>query len=192
MLIRKLFKAEMAHLVPGAYTKRCHFVHGHSYKYELFLKSEKPNNSQMVADFKGIKDIGVNDFFDSFDHAIMIWENDPLAKMADKLNPERHIIVPFVPTAEMMAKAFFMVARSIIETTDFKSGEQDVRVDRVIVHETETGYASFGESDLEEDDFPDIHFEKWIISEGIQKDWSNKLWYPRVLKTFESFLKTLR
>src|SRR4051812_44967851 len=108
MKIKKLFKAEMAHQVPGAYTTRCHHLHGHSYRFELSLKSDTPNEAQMVADFKGVKDAGIEDFFDSFDHAVMLWEKDPLSKLAREINPVRHVIVPFIPTAEMMAKAFFV------------------------------------------------------------------------------------
>lgn len=180
MLIRKLFKAEMAHCVPGAYTKRCHFLHGHSYKFELFLRSDEPNNIQMVADFKGIKDIGVNDFFDSFDHSVMIWKNDPLAPLVAKINPERHIVVPFIPTAEMMAKAFFTVVRTIVKTGPDISGEKNVDVDHVLVHETDTGYASFGLADLPHDKFPDPEFSEWIISAGIKRDWKDPTWISRI------------
>jgi 6-pyruvoyltetrahydropterin/6-carboxytetrahydropterin synthase len=135
----------------------------------------------MVADFKGIKDIGINDFFDSFDHAVMLWEKDPVAGLADKINPERHVIVPFIPTAEMMAKAFFTLCQVILDTNSLTLGEEDVTVDSVVVHETDTGFASFGLSDLENDQFPDIQFHKWIFSPGIQKDWKNKTWCQKVL-----------
>lgn len=191
MLIRKLFKAEMAHVVPGAYTKRCHHLHGHSYKFELFLRSSKSNSAHMVADFKEIKDIGINDFFDSFDHAVMIGQSDPLSSLAAKINPERHVIVPFIPTAEMMAKAFFFVCQAILKTQNLSLGEEDVAIDHVLVHETDTGYASFGLDDLEEDQFPDIQFHRWIISEGIQKDWKNKTWYTKVLSRLKQPLPGL-
>lgn len=170
----------MAHEVPGAYTTRCHHVHGHSYKFELFLKSSKSNDANMVADFKGIKDIGINDFFDSFDHAVMLWEQDPIAPLASKMNPTRHIIVPFIPTAEMMAKAFFTVCQAILETNELTLGEEDVSIEKVIVHETETGYASFGQEDLVDDQFPDIQFSKWNFSAGIQKEWANKNWFSKI------------
>jgi 6-pyruvoyltetrahydropterin/6-carboxytetrahydropterin synthase len=180
MEIRKLFKAEMAHTVPGAYTKRCNYLHGHSYKFELFLKSNEPNPANMVADFKGIKDMGINDFFDSFDHAVMLWKNDPTASLANKINPERHLIVPFVPTAEMIAKACFTVCRAILETCPPLSGEKDARVTKVIVHETDTGYATFSEEDLAGDRFPDIQFDQWVISSGIKSAWKEKTWFELV------------
>ncbi len=186
MFIRKLFKAEMAHTTMGAYTKRCHHLHGHSYKFELFLKSDKPNTAMMVSDFKAVKDIGINDFFDSFDHAVTIWSKDPRSKIIKEINPDRHIVVPFNPTAEMLSKAFFYVAKAIYESTAPLSGEQDARVSQVIVHETDTGYAAFSEEDVDADRFSDIQFEKWIISNGIKVDWKNKEWFGKVLASLKT------
>ena len=182
MIIRKLFKAEMAHNVPGAYTARCHYLHGHSYKFELFLKSSQPNPAQMVADFKGIKEMGINDFFDSFDHTVTMWDKDALVSLIGKINPERHLIVPFIPTAEMLAKACFVVCQTIVETAPKLSNEKDVSVERVIVHETDTGYASFESKDLENDQFPSVDFSRWKFSQGIISGWKNKSWYDHALK----------
>ncbi|MCG3204436.1 MAG: hypothetical protein KCHDKBKB_01151 [Elusimicrobia bacterium] len=182
MLIRKLFKAEMAHTTLGAYTKRCHHLHGHSYKFELFLRSDEPNPAMMVSDFKAIKDMGINDFFDSFDHAVTLWTKDPRTKIISQINPDRHVLVPFNPTAEMLAKAFFYVVRAILKSGPSLSGEQGARVSHVIVHETDTGYAVYGEEDTTKDKFPSIQFDQWIISEGIRAEWKNKNWYQNILK----------
>jgi 6-pyruvoyltetrahydropterin/6-carboxytetrahydropterin synthase len=191
MQIRKLFKAEMAHMVPGAYTERCHFLHGHSYKFELFLNGPHPNSASMVADFKAIKDMGINDFFDSFDHSVMMWKKDPLAPMAAKINPKRHIVVPFIPTAEMIAKACFVVCQAILKTSPPLSGEKEVTIEKVVVHETDTGYGCFGQSDLKSDKFPEIEFDTWTISEGIQRDWKNKKWFSNVLGVLSTKFKVL-
>lgn len=186
MMIRKLFKAEMAHTTIGAYTKRCHHLHGHSYKFELFLKSDKPNSAMMVSDFKAVKDIGINDFFDSFDHAVAMWSKDARSKIINQINPDRHIILPFNPTAEMLSKAFFFVAKAIFDNSPSLSGEQDARVSSVRVHETDTGYAEFGEGDLERDGFADIQFEQWIFSDGIKSEWKNKDWFGKVLTALKT------
>jgi 6-pyruvoyltetrahydropterin/6-carboxytetrahydropterin synthase len=171
----------MAHATVGAYTKRCHHLHGHSYKFELFLKSTEPNPAMMVSDFKAVKDMGINDFFDSFDHAVMVWDKDPRAKIIDQINPDRHILAPINPTAEMLAKSFFYVAQAIMETGPKLSGEQDARVSSVIVHETDTGYAVFGEDDVAKDGFANIQFDKWVFSDGVKAEWKNKDWYRNVL-----------
>lgn len=189
MMIRKLFKAEMAHMVPGAYTTRCHYLHGHSYKFELFLKSDEPNPASMVADFKGIKDMGINDFFDSFDHAVMVWEKDPVAALVPQMNPERHLIVPFVPTAEMIAKACFVVTEGILKASAPLSGEKDVAVQQVIVHETDTGYGVYSAGDVAKDRFPAISFERWAISAGIKAAWKEKTWYEKVRQHLTTFAR---
>lgn len=183
MQIRKLFRAEMAHATVGAYTKRCHHVHGHSYRFELFLRSDAPNDAQMVSDFRAVKDAGVNDFFDSFDHAVMLWEKDERAPIIARINPERHILVPFNPTAEMMAKAFFLAVEAILKGGPRLSGEKDVAVEAVVVHETETGYARFSAADRASDQFPPTAFDRWVISDGIRSDWKDAAWFERVRKT---------
>jgi 6-pyruvoyltetrahydropterin/6-carboxytetrahydropterin synthase len=179
MLIRKLFRAEMAHTTVGAYTKRCHHIHGHSYKFELFLRADNPNAAMMVSDFKAVKDMGINDFFDSFDHAVMIWDKDLRAPIIDKINPDRHILVPFNPTAEMISKAFFHVCERILKEGPMLSGEKDVVVDKVIVHETETGYAVYGRDDKTKDGFADVQLNKWKFSDGLKETWK-----PSLLKIF--------
>lgn len=181
MLIRKLFRAEMAHATVGAYTKRCHHLHGHSYKFELFLKSTEPNSAMMVSDFRAVKDIGINDFFDSLDHAVMLWEKDVRAPIISQINPDRHVLVPFNPTAEMMAKAFFQICQIILENGPKLSGEKNVFIEQVIVHETETGYAVYRSEDTLSDKFPKIEFDRWLFSDGIKQEWKNKDWWDAVL-----------
>jgi 6-pyruvoyltetrahydropterin/6-carboxytetrahydropterin synthase len=171
----------MAHTTMGAYTKRCHHMHGHSYKFELFLRSDNANPAHMVSDFKAVKDMGINDFFDSFDHAVTMWNKDPRAAIIAQINPDRHILVPFNPTAEMLAKAFFLVAQAIFDSGPKLSGEQDVKVAQMIVHETDTGYAVYSENDRLNDRFPKIRLADWVVSDGIKADWKDRVWFERAL-----------
>jgi len=136
----------------------------------------------MVIDFKAVKDIGLNDFFDSFDHSVMLWDEDPRSKIIGQINPKRHLVVPFNPTAEMIAKSCFLVAESVLKTAPRLSDEKDVKVFQMIVHETDTGYAVFRAEDLKNDRFPPIQFSKWIISEGIQSTWKNQARHENLLR----------
>jgi len=147
MLVRKLFKFEAAHRTLGAYTKRCHGLHGHSYKVEVILRDDKLDKAQMLMDFKYLKDT-IGKYIDCFDHSIIVWEKDlKLAKAAHKLNP-RVVIVPYNSTAEQMARHFYKVAKSY-----------DLPVDSIIVHETETGYAQYFGEDLNDDfDIDDVTY----------------------------------
>ena len=140
MIIRKLFKAEVAHRVRYAYTTRCQGLHGHSYLFEVFLEGQTQDNAQMLMDFKLVKE-KLNAFLDAFDHALIVWDEDQeLVEMAPRLN-SRYIILPYNPTAEQMARHIFFQAKAL-----------SLPIHQVIVHETKTGYAQFsGDDDIQID-----------------------------------------
>lgn len=152
MIIRKLFEAEVAHRVLGAYSKRCQGVHGHSYKIEIFLEDEKLDETGMVMDFKLLKE-QVKPFIDAFDHSLLISLDDKDlidANINFNLN-SRYILVPYNPTAEQMAKHIFQ----------FLYEELKINVVKVIVHETNTGYA------ICDKNYGDIDLGQVYMSEGI-------------------------
>ena len=153
MKIRKLFKAETAHIVRNAYTKRCaKNIHGHSYKYELFLSGLPSDNAQMITDFTFVKKY-FNPLFDSFDHSLILWskDNDKILQFC-KENFQRVIISNWNSTAEMQSLFFADVCKHIIlylnEKQKWENNESEIFFDSVIVHETETGYAQCNYSDL--------------------------------------------
>jgi len=154
MIIRKLFKAEIAHRVKDAYTERCRGLHGHSYTFEVFLQGKSQDSSQMLIDFSLIKE-KFNKYIDAFDHSLLIWNEDKsLIDVAPILNPRR-IIVPYNPTAEQMSRHIYYLGLSI-----------NLPICKVIVHETKTGFAEFsGDDDIQ------IELEKIEYSDEIKKDW---------------------
>ena len=148
--IRKIFRFEAAHRLIDSYTKRCQGFHGHSYKVELFLGGEINPIDGMVIDFTKVKD-EVGGLFDKFDHALLVWDKDPLClnfgrAMLEQLNV-RNIVLPFNLTAENMAKYFYI---QMLTWRELKNNKKLV-VKKVIVHETETGFAEYGEADLKDD-----------------------------------------
>lgn len=136
MIIRKLFKAESAHRVLGAYTKKCRGIHGHSYKFEVFLESDSLDETHMVMDFKLLKE-KLMQFMDAFDHSLIVYDQDAfLVEIAGKLN-ERYMIVPYNPTAEQFAVHIYDYAKNL-----------GLAITKVIVHETETGCAIYEGGEL--------------------------------------------
>ena len=170
MRIRKRFKAEMAHKVPGAYTTRCHHLHGHSYRFDVTVASARADAAHMALDFKHLKTGGVGNFLDGFDHAVVLWAGDDLVSRIEEMNPNRHLIVPFLPTAEMIAKACFEVCSRIVEDLP---GEAEVVA--VTVHETETSTAEYGIDDAA-DDFPPVATERWLVGPEIAAQWAGEAW----------------
>lgn len=150
MQIRKTFKAETAHRVADAYTTRCRGLHGHSYEFEVILRDINLNSCGMVIDFKLVKE-KINTFLDAFDHSLLIWEEDKfLVENAKELN-ERYMIVPYNPTAELMALHIYKFVQNIYD------------VESVIVHETRTGYAKYSGEAINKI----IDLDKVFISEAI-------------------------
>ena len=153
MIIRKLFKAEVAHRVRYAYTTRCQGLHGHSYLFEIFLTGQTQDNAQMLMDFKLLKD-KLNAFLDSFDHSLLVWDEDTeLVEMAPKLN-SRYIILPYNPTAEQMARHIYYHAQGL-----------QLPIHQVIVHETKTGYAQFAGDDEIQIDLTKVFFSPELQSQ---------------------------
>lgn len=138
MTIRKIFKAECAHRVLGAYTTKCRGLHGHSYKFEVFLSGDSLDCTHMVMDFKLLKE-KLHKLMDAFDHTLVVWKDDTfLVEAAPNLN-ERYMIVPYNPTAEQFAVHIYSYTKKI-----------GLDVSKVIVHETDTGCAIY-EGGLEMD-----------------------------------------
>lgn len=106
-------------------------LHGHSYKVEVLVGVNDLNNAGMVIDFKLLKKIIKDLIEDKYDHSCILRNNDPIAKVV-KENCKKVIIVDNSPTAEWMAKEFYEMIQSRINT--FSS---DLHVISVGVQETE-------------------------------------------------------
>jgi len=159
MEIRKTFKFEAAHIVRGAWSKRCsHNTHGHSYIVEVFFGLKKGHqlnlsaqgNGGMVVDFGIIKKYG-NDFIDSFDHSLFLWavpKDQEFIKFA-QTHFERVIITPFPTSAEVQAMMFMKFFTNLVAVLWAKRMiDEGVCVSRVIVHETATGKAECKSDDI--------------------------------------------
>jgi 6-pyruvoyltetrahydropterin/6-carboxytetrahydropterin synthase len=129
-VIRKKFKAEIAHVLSSSYSEECQRVHGHSYVFEVFVKSPTLNADGMVCDFKKLKE-EVLKHLQKWDHQVLACALSVQIKRA----PADSVVVPSNPTAEWMAE---YLCRRISE--QFFSMSVKVRV-----HETDTGWAEFYE-----------------------------------------------
>ena len=182
MLIRKLFKFENAHIVRGCSTRRCsHSIHGHSYKVELLLEAHALDHGQMVYDF-GLLKQGPRTLIDAFDHAVAIWSgDDPDYIAACQRFSERWILIPVSPSAEQFSRLFFVLIDRLLDLTEMRNGEADVRLHSVIVHETETGYAQCFREDAANPRMGLIALDDIEFSAAIRNDWPD----PELLETLK-------
>lgn len=112
-------------------------LHGHSYKVEVVVGTDHISSNGMVIDFKLLKKIIKDVIEDKYDHSCILRNSDPIAKVVQE-NCKKVILVDDSPTAEWMAKDFYEMIQSRINT--FSS---DLHVISVGVQETENNIAYY-------------------------------------------------
>jgi 6-pyruvoyltetrahydropterin/6-carboxytetrahydropterin synthase len=175
MVIRKLFKFEGAHIVRNCSSDRCKkSIHGHSYVVEVFLEADKLDNGCMVYDF-GLFKGTIKDFIDSFDHAYSMWDKET-PEYSDFMNKhsDRVVTMPISPSAEGYALLIAFVVDKIIHNTIFMNGEdENIRLHKVIVAETVTGYAEANMYDVTSMFANKFSLKDIIFSDEIKAEWSD-------------------
>ncbi len=182
MRIRKLFRFENAHIVRGCTTRRCsRSIHGHSYKVELIFASSSLDEGQMVYDF-GLTKGMIKEFIDSFDHAITLWNGDDPEYLKDmKKWSERWVELPVNPSAEQYARLFFVLIDRVLRQTEMVNGEHGVTLERVVVHETETGYADAGREDAYSTLLSPIDLTRVAFSKRVMQEWRDPKMFEKLL-----------
>lgn len=183
LLIRKLFKFENAHIVRNCTSKRCsQSIHGHSYKVELFFRSDSLDRGEMVYDF-GLTKLTIKELIDSFDHAITLWSGDDPQYLKDmKKWSQRWVEIPVNPSAEQFSRLFFLIVDKILNQTIMVNEENNVCIDSVIVHETDTGYARCDRADAYSEKMGFIDLSKVKFSSGVIEEWSDPFIWERLLR----------
>ena len=97
-------------------------MHGHRYRFEAEIEGDIVQESGvseegMLMDFSDVSAILMTYVHDVVDHAFVVYEGDVEARKACKVMGENHrtVVVPFIPTAENLARwAFEQVEPHII------------------------------------------------------------------------------
>ena len=188
MIIRKMFRFENAHIVRGCSTVKCRSsLHGHSYRVELLFESNFLDNGQMVYDF-GLMKQNMKDLVESFDHAIALWSGDDAEYVKDmKLHSDRWVELPVSPSAEQFSRVIFVVIDRLLSLTSTTNGEKEVKLNSIIVHETQTGYAQCFKEDAYSEAMGTINLEDIRFSEQVLNDFKDSSLYEKILKN-EKFI----
>jgi len=188
MIIRKLFKFENAHIVRGCSTVKCRSsIHGHSYQVELLFESNFLDNGQMVYDF-GLMKQNMKDLVESFDHAITLWSGDDATYVDDmKRHSARWIELPVSPSAEQFSRVIFVMIDKLLSLTSTANGEKEVKLNSIIVHETQTGYAQCFKDDAYSSQMGEIDLDNIKFSKEVLDDFKDPKLFEKILAN-ESFV----
>jgi len=121
-------------------------MHGHRYRWEVELEGEVVtqigvSDEGMLMDFADVSEILNKHIHDVVDHAFIVYEGDEEATAALSVMGDEHrtIVVPFVPTAENLAKWAYEQVESHIKSSYGNS----LRLHAFHVRETPKSWASW-------------------------------------------------
>lgn len=106
--VSKVFTWEMGHRLP-AHEGKCRSLHGHNYQAWVSVKGPVNPGTGMVIDFGGEEfDLLIENLIHHWDHATMLYVEDPLADYLLKAPPHIGkdlwlVLVDDAPTAETIA-----------------------------------------------------------------------------------------
>ena len=145
--IRRFVETDTGHRVPN-HKSKCRHFHGHRYRFEAEIEGDVVTNrgvsdEGMLIDFSDVSVILTKYVHDIIDHAFVVYDGDEEGRAALSLlkNDHRTYVVPFIPTAENLAKWAFEQVKPHIKS----SYGNKLRLVAMHVRETPKSWASWRE-----------------------------------------------
>jgi len=117
--VTKQFRFEAAHALKG-HDGACKNIHGHSYELSVTIIGSPVTDPQsskfgMVMDFSDLKQIINQRIIAQFDHALILFSEDPREELRKIGEPFSNIVfVPYQPTSENMLLDFSSRIRAFL------------------------------------------------------------------------------
>ena len=130
MRVTTEFVFDAAHRILG-HPGKCAYLHGHSYGLDVTVSTPTLDRLGMVIDFDNLRALVKKAILDRWDHATLLWAEDPLVSAIERVQadaPEKVVRLAGNPTAEMLAReAWEAISASL---------PRGVSLERVKVRET--------------------------------------------------------
>ena len=143
--IRRWVETDTGHRVPN-HKSKCRHMHGHRYRWEAELEGDVVtlggvSEEGMLMDFSDVSAILNEYIHDVVDHAFIVYkgDKDALTALSHMGDEHRTLIVPFIPTAENLAKWAFEQVESRISSSYGNS----LKLHAFHVRETPKSWASW-------------------------------------------------
>ena len=145
--VTKIIEWDMGHRVPN-HKSKCRNPHGHRYRLELtvggpLINKAGDSSEGMVFDFGDIKKYMMKNVHDVLDHGFMVYHEDRILVDFFEQHPQegfRFIKVPFIPTAEEIARWCYEQLRAC-----FPPG---IQITNVRIFETPNSWADYVPQDI--------------------------------------------
>lgn len=129
------FAFDAAHRIPG-HPGKCAYLHGHTYHLEVTVSAERLDALGMVMDFDDLRALVRKSVLDRWDHATLLWSEDPLAAAIERVQdeaPEKVVRLAGNPTAETLTQeAWQAISQNL---------PPGIRLERVAIRETPTCFS---------------------------------------------------
>lgn len=145
MKISKELEIDMGHAVTN-HNSKCKHLHGHRYRIRTTVDDKlitSGSSEGMVIDFSDLKRCMTEVIDTPYDHAFAIWEDDPRADILQDAHDMWHNdynkfhTLPFVPTAENLARYWFALLKNELEAV------YGIKMYQIEVWETPTSCAVY-------------------------------------------------
>ena len=144
MLVTKTIGIDMGHRVPN-HKSKCRNLHGHRYTVEVgvddkVIQEAGDSSEGMVIDFGDLKKVMMSEIDQNFDHGFVMYDGDSLYDDFRQFAEDgmKIIFVPFIPTAENLAKHWYYLLRKELD-------ERNIKIKYVKVWETPSSTATYEE-----------------------------------------------
>ena len=130
--ITRRFVIDAGHRIVG-HEGKCLSVHGHCYVFFVTCEAPELDSIGRIIDFSVIKDRIGKWLDENWDHAMLLYVNDPIILLWNESGPleeHKHFVLPYNPTIENLCSF-------LLEKTNALMAATEIKVVKVVGYETE-------------------------------------------------------